>query len=286
MSRIAYVNGRYCQHREAAVHIEDRGFQLSDSVYEVWGVRPEGILDEALHFDRLLRSLNELRIKTPCSVAAMKMILREVLRRNRISHGRLYLQITRGVAPRDHAFPAHPVRPTLVVTAARANVEKLRQMAKKGVAVITLPDQRWGRCDIKSTALLANVLAKQTARDQGAYEAWLVDGDGFVTEGASTNAWILDKNNVLRTRSVSTAILGGITRKVLLAAAAAEGIEVSERAFTREEAFDAREAFISASSAILIPVVSIDSRPIGTGMPGPMSEKLRNAYKNQSIIAI
>lgn len=278
MSRIAYVNGRYIRHDEAAIHIEDRGYQFSDGVYEVCGIRGGKLMDESLHMDRLERSLAEMRIGAPMSRGALRLVMREVVRRNHVVDGLVYLQVTRGVAPRDHPFPAVPVAPSIVITAKRLNAARIAASVEKGVSVVTLPDIRWARRDIKSVSLLPNILAKQAAREAGAYEAWLVDRDGFVTEGSSTNAWIVDREGRLVTRPASADILNGVTRLVLLKAARAEGMEVVERAFTPEEAKGAREAFISASSAILIPVTRIDGAPVGNGAPGSLSLRLREAY--------
>ena len=276
MSRIAYVNGRYVQHAEAAVHIEDRGYQFADGVYEVCGIRNGKLVDETRHLDRLERSLSELRIPMPVSRRAMQHLLRETVRRNRIRTGIVYLQVTRGVAPRDHAFPKASI-PALVITAKRADPSKLAK-AETGVAVVTRPDQRWARRDIKSVALLPNILAKQSAREAGAYEALLVDDHGEVTEGSSTNAWIVDKEGRLITRPLGHDILNGVTRQVLVEAARAEGIEVVERPFTVEEAKGASEVFISASSVPVIPVISIDGKPVSGGKPGPLGARLRAAY--------
>lgn len=278
MSRIAYVNGRYLRHAEAAIHIEDRGYQFADGIYEVCGVRDGCLMDERLHLERLNRSLDALKIKMPLAPAALRLILREVLRRNGISNGMIYLQITRGVAPRDHPFPPASVRSSVVITAKRLNVARIGAAVAEGVSVVTMPDQRWGRCDIKSVALLPNILAKQAAREAGAYEAWLVDAQGFVTEGSSTNAWIVDGEGRLVTRPAGPDILNGVTRMVLLKAARMEGVEVVERAFTPDEAKSAREAFISASSAILLPVTRIDGQAVGNGAPGSLSLRLREAY--------
>lgn len=278
MSRIAYVNGRYVRHAEASVHIEDRGYQFSDGVYEVCGVRDGKLMDEELHLARLERSLGELRIGLPMPMSALRHVLREVVRRNRIANGLVYFQVTRGVAPRDHPFPPAGVRPALVVTAKRLNEVRVMAAVEKGVAVVTRPDLRWARRDIKSVALLPNILAKQSAREAGAYEAWLVDGEGFVTEGSSTNAWIVDQEGRVVTRPAGPDILSGITRHVLIEAARREGIEVVERPFTVEEAKAAREAFISASSAIIIPVVRIDDTAIGNGARGSVTLRLRQAY--------
>jgi D-alanine transaminase len=277
LSRIAYVNGRYLRHAEASVHIEDRGYQFADGIYEVCGIRGGKLMDERLHLERLQRSLRELRMDMPVSLSALKVILREVVRRNRIANGMVYFQVTRGVAPRDHPFPAD-AQASLVVTAKRLNEARVAVSVARGVDVVTMPDQRWARRDIKSVALLPNVLAKQAAREAGAYEAWLVDREGFVTEGASTNAWIVDREGRLITRPEGPDILSGVTRSVLLRAARAEGVEVVERPFTPEEAKSAREAFISASSAIIIPVVRIDGQPVGNAAPGSTTLRLREAY--------
>lgn len=281
MSRIAYVNGRYLRHAEAAVHIEDRGYQFADGVYEVCGLRDGRLMDERLHMERLARSLDAVRIAMPVAPSALRLILREVVCRNGLARGAglVYLQVTRGVATRDHPFPAKPVRPSIIITAKQLNMARIEVAVSQGVSVITLPDQRWGRCDIKSVGLLPNILAKQAAREAGAYEAWLVDREGFVTEGSSTNAWIVDREGRLVTRPEGPDILGGVTRKVLLAAAKSEGMEVVERAFTPDEAKSAREAFISASSAILLPVTQVDGQPVGNGAPGSFSLRLREAYR-------
>jgi D-alanine transaminase len=278
LSRIAYVNGRYIRHAEAATHIEDRGYQFADGVYEVCGVRNGRFMDESLHMERLERSLKALRIVSPMTPRALRIVMREIVRRNHVMDGLVYLQVTRGIAPRDHPFPASPVAPSVVITAKRLNMARIAAAVESGVSVITMPDIRWARRDIKSISLLPNILAKQAAREAGAYEAWLVDGAGFVTEGSSTNAWIVDREGLLVTRPASDDILNGVTRLVLLAAARAEGIAVVERPFTPEEAKGAREAFISASSAILIPVTRIDGEPVGNGVPGSLSLRLREAY--------
>ena len=276
MSRIAYVNGRYVPHAEAAVHIEDRGYQFADGVYEVCGVKGGRLLDERRHLDRLERSLKELRIPMPVARAALGHLLRETVRRNRVRDGLVYLQVTRGVAPRDHAFSAAMV-PSIVITAKRADPAKLAK-GRSGVTVVTRPDQRWARRDIKSIALLPNILAKQSARDAGAYEALLVDADGYVTEGASTNVWIVDREGRLVTRPLGHEILNGVTRQVLVGAAKADGIELVERPFTVEEAYEAAEIFLSASSVPVIPVIGIDGHRVGDGKPGPVGARLREAY--------
>jgi D-alanine transaminase len=278
MSRIAYVNGRYVPHREACVSIEDRGFQFADAVYEYFAVFGGRLADSEGHLERLWRSLGELRIDRPMSETALVMVMRETVRRNRVREGAVYLQISRGAAKRDHPFPNPAPIPTVVVTAKPVNFTAEQAKADKGVAVLTRPDNRWGRCDIKTVGLLPNVLAKQAAREAGAYEAWLVDELGFVTEGTSTNAWIIDEEGILRTRDTNANILRGVTRKGLLNIAAEAGHPVSERPFTVDDAKRAREAFITAASTLVMPVIAIDGQPVGDGKPGPVSQRLRALY--------
>ena len=278
MSRTAYVNGRYVPLRDAAVNVEDRGYQFSDGVYEVCEVRGGRLVDERRHIERLQRSLGELRIALPMSPAALGMVLRETVRRNRVRWGIVYLQITRGVARRDHAFPPAGTVPSLVVTARNLDSANAEKLAADGVAVITVPENRWERVDIKSVSLLPNVLAKQAAREQGAREAWFVDAKGFVTEGSSSNAWIVTRDGRVVTRHADHAILKGITRTVVLDAIAAQGLKLEERAFTVDEAQAAREAFITSASQIVIPVVQIDGRPVGNGAPGLIASALRRDF--------
>jgi D-alanine transaminase len=278
MSRIAYVNGRYLPHRDAMVHVEDRGYQFGDGVYEVCEVRGGRLIDERRHMARLGRSLDELRIRMPMSLAALGIVLREVVARNRIGYGIVYLQVTRGVARRDHAFPPPEVPPSMVVTARALYKARNEALAAKGIAVVSMPDNRWGRVDIKTVGLLPNVLARQAALEQGARDAWFVDKDGAVTEGASTNAWIVTQAGTVVTRPADHAILRGITRTVLFEAIKAQGLRLDERAFTLEEAYAAREAFVTAASQIVLPVVSIDGRVIGEGKPGPVATALRREF--------
>ncbi len=277
MPKQAYVNGRYLPHGEAAVHIEDRGYQFADGVYEVVPVASGALVDEDLHLDRLERSLGELHIDMPMSRTALKLVSDELMRRNRLSNGFLYMQVTRGVAPRDHKFPK-AAKPALVMTT-RQTKPHSPQMLAEGVTVITLPDIRWKRCDIKSVSLLPNVLAKQQAVDAGAYEAWMVDEEGKVTEGTSTNAWIVTKDDKLVTRHANNAILNGITRISLLRLAAEEGVEFQERPFSVEEALEAREAFITSSTNFVMPVTQIDGKPVGNGHPGLLTARLRAVYE-------
>ncbi len=276
MPRYAYVNGRYLPHAQAAVHIEDRGYQFADGVYEVVPVYRGALVDEGPHLDRLERSLRELRIAMPVARATLKLISRELIRRNDLTQGMLYMQVTRGVAPRDHKFPA-TARPALVMTT-RQTKPHGEALLSQGVKVITVPDIRWQRCDIKSTSLLPNVLAKQQAAEAGAYEAWQVDVEGRVTEGTSTNAWIVNAEGKVVTRDTSHAILNGITRIALLKQIREAGYELEERAFTLEEAKAAREAFLTSSTSFVLPIVAIDEAPVGNGHPGIFCGKLRARY--------
>jgi D-alanine transaminase len=278
MSRIAYVNGRYLPLAHASVNIEDRGYQFSDGVYEVCEVRGGRLVDARRHIERLQRSLSELRIAMPRTPESLGAVLREVVRQNRVRWGIVYLQITRGVARRDHAFPPPGTRPAVVVTARNLDFANAEKFASEGVAVISVPENRWDRVDIKSVSLLPNVLAKQAAREQGAREAWFVDRQGFVTEGSSSNAWIVTRNGTVVTRQVDNAILKGITRTVVLDIIAAQGLKLDIRPFTMEEAQQAREAFITSASQTIMPVVRIDSRPVGNGAPGLIASALRRDF--------
>jgi D-alanine transaminase len=282
VSRIAYVNGRYVPHREACVHVEDRGYQFADGVYEVCEVRGSRLVDAGRHLDRLDRSLGALRIRSPMARSALELVLREVVRRNRVVDGLVYLQVTRGVAPRDHGFPPDNIRPGIVATARSVDPARRAARAQQGVAVITVAENRWPRVDIKSIALLPNVLAKQAAREAGAFEAWFVDTSGFVTEGSSTNAWIVTDEGTVVTRSADTGILKGVTRAALLEILAEEGWALQERPFTVEDAYVAREAFVTSATQAVLPVVRIDGRAVGNGAPGPVAMRLRRHYFQHS----
>ncbi len=276
MPRYAYVNGRYLPQADATVSIDDRGYQFADGVYEVVPLIEGRVVDEDAHFDRLEYSLGELGIPMPMSRAALRAVTREMMRRNGVSTGIVYMQVTRGVALREHRYP-HRIKPVLVMTA-RHRPPIPEQRIAAGVAVVSVPDMRWRRCDIKATALLANIMGKQQAVEQGAFEAWMVDEDGAVTEGTSTNAWIVSRDNRLVTRNLSTAILSGITRKRLIAVAAEHDYPVEERPFTIAEAQGAREAFITSSTSLVLPVTAVDGRKVADGRAGPLALALRRAY--------
>jgi len=286
MSRIVYVNGRYEAHARANVHVEDRGFQLADSIYEVCEVLDGRLVDETRHLGRMARSLNEIKINISHSEKSLGHIMREIIRRNRVSNGLVYLQISRGVAPRDFVFPDPEVRPTIVCSAHSISRSKNDALARRGIRVITMSDQRWKRVDIKTTQLLPAVLARQAAREADAYEAWLVDGDGMITEGAASNAWIIDGDATLITRPCDDdAILRGVTRSVLIELALRENIKLNERAFSVEEAKAAAEAFVTGASTLVMPVVQIDGAIIGDGTPGEFSLKLRRLFHTVSEIS-
>jgi D-alanine transaminase len=285
MSRIAYVNGQYVPHAQAGVHIEDRGYQFADGVYEVCEVRAGHLVDERRHMVRLVRSLGEIRIRLPMTLPALGIVLRETVRRNRVRDGLVYLQVTRGVARRDHYFPDPSTPPSIVVTARASDPAKTEAQAEQGIAVITVPENRWARVDIKTVGLLPNVLAKQAAKEAGAREAWFVDRDGAITEGGSTNAWIVTGEGRLITRQADNAILRGITRTVMMEVAEKLQLRVEERAFTVAEALAAKEAFVTSATNFATPVVRIDGQPIGDGKPGRVARALRETFHQVAEIA-
>ncbi|RWL81124.1 MAG: D-amino-acid transaminase [Mesorhizobium sp.] len=278
MPRIAYVNGRYVVHAQASVHIEDRGYQFADGVYEVCEVARGHIVDMPRHLTRLKRSLNELSIAWPVSEGVLPLLLREVVNRNGVVNGLVYVQVTRGVASREFVFPPAGTQSSLVITARKADPAANAKRVETGIKVITVPENRWDRVDIKSTGLLPNVLAKQKAKEAGAQEAWFVDADGNVKEGGSSNAWIVTRDGVLVTRPAEHGILRGITRTTLFDVAAKLGLKIEERGFSVTEAKAAREAFISSATTIAMPVVEIDGAPIANGHPGSMTLSLRQAF--------
>lgn len=280
--RIAYVNGRYLPFAEASVHVEDRALQLGDGIYEVSNVLDGRPTDEDAHLDRMERSLRELGMAMPMGRPALKFVMREMIARNRIANGFLYIQVTRGAVKRDHVPPEDGPRPTLIMTMRGQDMAALAKRMEHGIGVSSQPDIRWGRCDIKTVQLLPNLLAKQAARKAGAFEAWMVDRDGFVTEGASTNAWIIDSEGHVITRDLSNAILPGVTRRIMLEAMSEAGLTIVERKFTVAEAKAAREAFLSSATGAAVPVVSIDGQKISDGVPGPLTRRIRELYAARS----
>jgi D-alanine transaminase len=277
MSRIAYIDGVYQPLNMPGILVEDRGYQFADGVYEVCAIRGGKLLDEARHLDRLDYSLAALDMPPPMSRAALQQVMRETLRRNRVRDGILYMQVSRGVAPREHMFNPD-LKPVLVITARPIAADRRAQIMKKGISVVSVPDQRWARCDIKSISLLPNVLARQSARNAKVQEAWQIDGQGMVTEGAATNAWIVDAKGVLRTRPASHEILNGIVRQVLLDCVADLGMKFEEKPFSLKEALTAKECFSTASTMSVFPVIDIDGQKIGAGKPGEVAKMLSDAY--------
>jgi D-alanine transaminase len=285
LSRIVYVNGRYVPYAQAAVHVEDRGFQFADGIYEVCEVRGGHLVDEARHMARLARSLGELQIAQPMRTAALAHVMRQVIRRNHVRNGLVYLQVTRGASPREFYFPDAGVPPTVVCLARSISPARVDTSAATGIAVKSMPDIRWQRCDIKTVMLLPACLAKEAARKDGAREAWFVDKDGLVTEGASSNAWIVDQSGAVITRPLGADILPGVTRATLLDAIKEEGMQLIERPFALTEAFAAREAFITSATQTVMPVVRIDGRSVGDGKPGAIVQRLRLKFHQFAAIS-
>ncbi|MDC0394596.1 D-amino-acid transaminase [Alphaproteobacteria bacterium] len=278
MSRIAYVNGRYLLHKNASVHIEDRGYQFGDGVYEVVLVLNKKMIDFDGHFNRLKRSLNEISLEFTYSETTIKQIFKRLIRANLITNGLLYLQVTRGVAHRAHHFPTD-VAPALVVTAKPTSII----LHIDGRKAITTPDQRWDRRDIKTIQLLPNCIAKQEAVEQDAFEAIMVLKDGTITEGASSNLWMIDSENQLVTRKASSAILNGITKLRLTEIAGMHQYKVVERSFTVEEAINAKELFVTSATAIVTPIIQLDDHLIADGNAGPVAMALRSAYLETAV---
>jgi D-alanine transaminase len=287
LSRIIYVNGRYKSYAAAHIHAEDRGFQFADSVYEVIEVLSGKVIDATRHLARLERSLSELRIPQPMTRAALLHVITTTIKLNRVRDGLVYLQVSRGEGPRDFALPSPgSVPPTLVVIARSLTQAKISALAETGIAVKTMPDMRWGRCDIKTVMLLPACLAKDAAKREGAREVWFTDAAGNITEGASSNAWIITAAGTLVTRHLDERILGGVTRATLMDCAAEQQLKVEQRSFSRDEALNAREAFISAATNTIMPVIAIDGTAIGNGRPGPITLRLRSQFHHSSEISV
>jgi D-alanine transaminase len=285
MTRIIYVNGRYLPYARACVHAEDRGFQFADAVYEVCEVKGGRLVDETRHMGRLAGSLAELGMAQPMSAGAWSRVVRETIRRNRVRDGLVYLQVSRGAGPRNFLFPPEGTEPTVVCLARSSSPVQLEAAAEAGIGVKTMPDPRWDRCDIKTVMLLPAALAKEAAHAEGAKEAWFFDAGGYVTEGASSNAWIVDAEGRLVTRQADHAILRGITRTTLIDLLKREGVELVERPFTVAEAKAAREAFITSATNIVMPVVRIDGQAVGNGAPGLLTQRLRSEFHTAAEIA-
>ena len=278
MTKFVYVNGTYCRYNDALIHAEDRGFQFGDAVYEVCEVRDRAIVDEDRHMARLERSLGELSIPAPMTMRAWQCVIQETIRRNRVKDGIVYLQVSRGAGPRDFLFGGVETPPTAVCLARPHSRSGQEAAAAKGIAIKSMPDMRWGRCDIKTVMLLPASLAKEDAKKSGAQEAWFIGSDGKVREGGSSNAWIITKDDELVTPKATNEILRGITRTTLIDLLERDGLRLVERGFTIEEAQQAREAFITSATNLVMPVVEIDGRPVGNGHPGSTSLRLRESF--------
>lgn len=276
MSRIIYVNGKYQPYNQAMLHVEDRATLFADSVYEVIEIKSGQFVDRDAHLLRLERSMKEIRIKSPVTKSSLDIILSETIRRNRVHDGVLYLQISRGIAKRDFIFPdPEKTKPSLIVFTRSKNQKNMNEKAKLGIRVITMPDIRWQRPDIKTTGLLASVLARQSAIESRAEEAWLIDEENYITEGAASNAWIVTRENELITRQADQSILKGVTREGVIRLLSELKLTYQERKFTREEALKASECFITAATNLVMPVTHIDDQAINNAIPGPISLKLR-----------
>ena len=279
MSRVVYVNGSYVPEEQGKISIFDRGFLFADGIYEVTAVVKGRLVDYDAHMERLERSLREIRLDWPCSKEELKAMHLDMVKRNNLDEGWIYMQITRGSADRDFKFPKG-VKPTLIAfTQAKKLVDN--PDAVRGVSVITVPDIRWARRDIKSVMLLAPVLGKQAAYEAGAFEAWMVE-DGKITEGTSSNAYIVKDGKVI-TRGLSNNILAGCTRRALFRLAKEKGVTLEERAFTPDEAYAADEAFLTSASNFVMPIVEIDNKRVGGGQPGPVTRKLREMFLEEAM---
>lgn len=274
MSRIAFVNGQFVPHNEAVVHIEDRGYQFADGVYEVCEIRDNQVIDLDGHLKRLQYSLSELQMNMPMNEFALAVKMKQTVKLNRVKDGLIYLQVTRGVSPRNHAFPPSHVKSSIVLTAKSVSPTSKKSYYENGVAVISVPENRWARPDIKTIGLLPNCMAKQEAKEQGAFEAWFVDDDGLVVEGSSSNAWIINQDNEIITKSADGSILKGITRAAILRQIEAHNLTVVERPFSLREAILAKEAFISSATTIVLPVVKIDNHLVAGGKVGEIAKNL------------
>lgn len=278
MGRFSFVNGLYVRHAEAGIHIDDRGYQLADGIYEVVPVEEGVPIDLKPHFERMHYSLGALKIDAPFSDRSLIVHILELIQRNKVKRGIVYIQITRGIAPREHKFPHKKILPSIIITTKEMALVP-QQWREEGVKIISIPDERWARCDIKSISLLPNVLGKQKAAEAGAYEAWQIDSDGYVTEGTSSNAWIVTRGKEIRTHPLNSDILGGIVRKMAMEIAKKEGLSFIETPFFMVEALAAEEAFLSSSTNGILPISTIDGHKIGRGCAGPITQQLANLYK-------
>jgi D-alanine transaminase len=283
MSRIVYVNGEFVPEADAKVSVFDRGFMLADGVYEVSSVLRGKLIENNGHMVRLRRSLSELEMPSPATDEEIEAIQKELIKRNNLDEGLVYLQVTRGAADRDFAYPKG-VAPTLVMFTQAKNVLG-NPISETGISVITVEDIRWGRRDIKTVGLLAPCMAKMQAKAAGADDAWMVE-DGYITEGSSNNAYIVTDNGTIVTRQIGHEILNGITRRAVLALAEKHSYKVEERLFTVEECYNAAEAFVTSATLFVQPVVKIDDKQIGDGRPGLVAQQLRELYIGMALAEV
>ena len=280
MSRVSYINGSYCPHKFATTHIEDRGYQFADGVYEVIAVHNKKLLDFDDHIKRLLLSLNKVKINHVYNAKMIKFISNQLIKKNYVNNGIIYLQVTRGITSRNHSYP-NSIKPVLVMTAKNITKNSFSNV-EKGVKVISLPDLRWSRCDIKSISLLANVLAKQEAVELGAFEAIFYDRSNFITEGSSSNIWIVDNKNIIKTPPLSNKILAGVTRKVLKRLVKENLISFIESKISIDDIKKSNEVFITNTTGLICPVIQMDNRLIANGLPGPITLKLIDLFAKYS----
>jgi D-alanine transaminase len=278
LSRVIFVNGQYCDYNKSNIHVEDRGYQFADGVYEVFTVINSSVVDYAQHLDRLYKSLSELKIKSPISKKTYIFHIRNIIRKNMINNGTVYLQVTRGVEPRDFKYSKN-IKSTITIIGKIIPENKFNYNIQNGINIVTTKDLRWKRCDIKSINLLPPVLAKQFAHENNAIEAWLLDDDDFVTEGSSSTAWILDKNNCLKTASLMNNILPGITRETFLTGLKKNKIKFKEASFNLRDIKSAKEAFISSATTFVTPVNKVNNIKIGNGKPGKFAPIFLDIYK-------
>ena len=276
MSRIVFINGEYRDYSNAMTHVEDRGYQFADGVYEVFSVKDGKLIDYSGHMSRLTRSLNEIKIKYPINIRSILFHMRNIIKKNLIEDGLIYLQITRGVSKRDFKFPKNS-ESTITIIGNNIAIDEYDNIFEKGISVVTTRDLRWKRVDIKSLNLLAPVLAKQFAYEQKAQEAWLIDDDGFITEGSSSNAWVLI-GKTLYTRPVSPSILNGITRKTLMKGLKKYGYSFKERKFNLHDIKKSKEAYITSATQYVMPVVKINNKKIGDGKVGKFAKIFKEIY--------
>tara|TARA_B100000029_G_scaffold516680_1_gene632676 strand:- start:15761 stop:16639 length:879 start_codon:yes stop_codon:yes gene_type:complete len=276
MKNLTYLNNKFVEHSKAKISVEDRGFLFSDSIYELISVLNGELIDLKPHLNRLKSSLKKIKINYKVNQLKFQNVIKKLIKNNKIFNGYVYIQITRGVAERKHEFPLK-YKPSVIIFTKNLNINN--NIYKKGIKIITIPDIRWLRRDIKTTSLLANVLSKQMAVEKNAFESWLID-DGYITEGSASNAWIIKNSNTIITHPSNTKILKGVTRDTVIKILKKNNFKIKERAFNLIEAKNAKEAFLTSSTLSVLPVVKIDNYNISNGKPGDITKKIMFLYKN------